>query len=334
MLLLACFGLALHLLTILAALIISAPHAWVFPDSGLMVLLVLLVWAGLTLAYECANLLLSTLRARLRRTGILSEWRRHSVVMLGAWPINLLAITIFFTLCTSNITLISLHLLQQGEFAWLDQPIWQLEQPLFHHLLALPLPYIPLDILYNGCWINQLGILLLVMALSRDSRQVFCYAAGFILLFFCGRFLGLLFPVKGPAFLHPEIFTHLNGLMSAKAMHYIADIMQAGKTDFLRSAILVGGVSALPSLHIAMISYSALWFFRLCRWTVFLTLPWVLTVWLATIVLGWHYAVDGLGGLLLGTAVFAISTTLLPKGERYFHELATRHIAPSRSSEN
>lgn len=329
MALLVCFGVALHLLTILIALCIGAPFSRVFPDSGLMLLMALLVWLGLTTAYECINLLLSIVRMGWNPQKILEQWKRHSVLALGAWPVNMLAVTVFFTLCTSNITLISLHLLEQGYFIWLDEPIWRFEQPLFGYLLALPLPYLALDIIYNGCWINQLAILLLLVALARDSRQAYCYAAGFILLYFCGRFLGLLFPVKGPAFLHPEVFTHLEGLMSAKAMQYIAGIIDAGNADFLRSGLLVGGVSALPSLHIAMIAYSALWFFRLRRWTVFLTLPWVLTVWLATVVLGWHYAVDGLAGLLLGIGIFAISTTLLPKGERYVHELATRHVASS-----
>jgi membrane-associated phospholipid phosphatase len=66
--------------------------------------------------------------------------------------------------------------------------------------------------------------------------------------------------------------------------------------------ILVGGVSAVPSLHVGMVALTAYWLAVARRWTLCLTVPWVILVWTSTVVLGWHYIVDGAGGVLIAAA--------------------------------
>jgi membrane-associated phospholipid phosphatase len=58
----------------------------------------------------------------------------------------------------------------------------------------------------------------------------------------------------------------------------------------------------MPSLHIAMVALTAIWLAAAHRWTLFFTVPWVLLVWMSTVLLGWHYIVDGAAGLLLAVA--------------------------------
>lgn len=71
--------------------------------------------------------------------------------------------------------------------------------------------------------------------------------------------------------------------------------------------ILLGGISAMPSLHIGMVTLTSYWLYTTRRWTLIATVPWVIMVWTSTVVLGWRYVVDGLGGLLL--AIFSIWLT-------------------------
>ena len=50
------------------------------------------------------------------------------------------------------------------------------------------------------------------------------------------------------------------------------------------------------------------------RWMASLIMrpvPWVLAVWTATVVLGWHYMLDGAGGIVLAAASILLTRWLL-----------------------
>ena len=108
-------------------------------------------------------------------------------------------------------------------------------------------------------------------------------------------------PVMGPAFLKPELFSYLDGSITDIAMQRVAEIMEIGpEASKDRSGMLLGGVSAMPSLHLGMVTLTSLWLAIEKRATLIITVPWVSLVWMSTVVLGWHYILDGAGGVLLG----------------------------------
>ena len=66
------------------------------------------------------------------------------------------------------------------------------------------------------------------------------------------------------------------------------------------------GTMGMPSLHVGVTAMAA-WFLARrivkMRW---LLLIWVFLTWIATLILGWHYAVDGLGGIAVAvTSILA-----------------------------
>ena len=75
-----------------------------------------------------------------------------------------------------------------------------------------------------------------------------------------------------------------------------------------------GGISAMPSLHVA----AALWVALVCLsydWR----LGWIALIYFATILtgsvlLGWHYAVDGLAALLIAGGAWALARTITQSG--------------------
>jgi membrane-associated phospholipid phosphatase len=78
----------------------------------------------------------------------------------------------------------------------------------------------------------------------------------------------------------------------------------------LKSGILVGGVSAMPSLHIGMVSLTAYWLSSGLKYFKYITPIWVILVWISTVVLGWHYIFDGFGGLILGVLCILLNKVL------------------------
>ena len=95
-------------------------------------------------------------------------------------------------------------------------------------------------------------------------------------------------------------------------MQSVADVMAIGpEASKDRRGILLGGVSAMPSLHLGMVTLTSYWLALEKRWTLCVTVPWVLLVWMSTIVLGWHYIMDGAGGIVLGVVCVWITQWVL-----------------------
>jgi PAP2 superfamily len=72
--------------------------------------------------------------------------------------------------------------------------------------------------------------------------------------------------------------------------------MKAGGVD------AVGGISAMPSMHVAMASLFAMAGFARVRWLGILMTAYAIGIWIGSIHLGWHYAIDG----IVGAAMMAL----------------------------
>jgi hypothetical protein len=317
LLLIAATGTAAALLTVLAANLAGAMFVLWFKDASGILLVELFYLLGLALAWDAALISASAARrllpaAKPPAPGRLASWKRLGFFSLGPAPLALILLTSAFVIGTSNITLINLELLQ-GKPAWRDPFLWSIESPVFEWLSSADLDIGLWDRIYHGAWPVQMFAVFAMTLLTRNTRTFTAFCFSFILLFYLGRFLGLVNPVMGPAFFHPEFFTNVAGSISGRAMHLVAWVISdppiAG-----RSAVLLGGVSAMPSLHVGMVALTAYWLWKAGRWTAFVTIPWVALVWIATVVLGWHYILDGMGGIVLAWLCVA-STTHLLKGK-------------------
>ncbi len=97
-----------------------------------------------------------------------------------------------------------------------------------------------------------------------------------------------------------------NGLHSLTAMDYL--LASAG-TDAIG-----GGISALPSLHVAIAILAVLVArdrFRRTRWPTVLATLYALVIFVGSVHLGWHYAIDGVVGAIGMLAIwFAVKLAL------------------------
>jgi len=295
------------LLTLLGAAWAKSPFIFWFQDTPYLLLGILayilflgLVWDGFLIFIGMISEIWHSLINNTQHPYITIESvRKIRFFTCGIPSLIIILTTAFIVLGTSNITLLSLKLLG-GYTEWRDPFFWQIEGPIFFWLTNLSFNATPFDYLYHSCWLIEIFALFVLVIISRGSNIVVQFCTSFILLFYIGRFLGLFNPVMGPVFFKPDLFSYLDGTLTKIVMNHVANTMTNGvDLAILKGGMLLGGVSAMPSLHVAMVALTSYWLAVAKRWTLVITVPWVFLVWTATVLLGWHYILDGLGGIFL-----------------------------------
>lgn len=200
-----------------------------------------------------------------------------------------------------------------------DAALWRIEGALFERLLASPLN-VPMlwDRIYFSFW----AFLFTAMAYlywegQRDAVVRFMLAA--VLSFYLMRVIVLFVPTAGPVFFHPEFF-RLDGTLSAGA--------QAVLRLYMRGAVpqngILPGTTAMPSLHVGLLALGIGLLGREHPATLRWALPWLCATWAATVFLGWHYVLDGAGGIALAGAALMLAIGLLRVGHALSRTLTAR----------
>jgi membrane-associated phospholipid phosphatase len=210
-------------------------------------------------------------------------------------------------------------------FSW-DQPFMELDRILHfgmlpHEILAplfnLPIITFAMNVVYN-LWFLVLTAFFFWQGFRKEDtplRQR--YLLSYLLTWAIGTcVLGTVFSSAGPCFYG---FVEQGANPYTGLMNYLAEantiypIWAVPTQDTLWQSHLAGfgeieGVSAMPSMHVATTIL-----FILCalasgkRWLVRFTIIFAITIFLGSILLGWHYAVDGYAGALIAIACWKLS---------------------------
>lgn len=217
-------------------------------------------------------------------------------------------------------------------FSW-DSTLSSLDRTLFlgtdpwritHALFGGPLPTLLIHCVYN-LWFFIMWLSVLYVTLRPDIRRVrtqylLAFPLTWILL---GSLMALFFSSAGPCYYahvvsgpdpyHPlmarlhELDAHIRTWSPALGLHALDLQDMLWKLYLDREHALGGGISAMPSLHVGVATLVACLGFsfnRLAGWclTVF-----AITIWIGSIHLGWHYAVDGLVSAPLAILIWRLS---------------------------
>ena len=216
-------------------------------------------------------------------------------------------------------------------FQW-DEPLRSAEawlhgvQPdiLLAPVFGSPGSIIALDRLYETWWFAQFGLLLWQVwqpDLAAAKRFLLAYALMWIVL---GIFMATGFSSAGPCYAGLLTGTHHYDelLIRLQAADAVAPLTALRAQAFLWTAHLHGtvppggGISAFPSLHVAGAMLLALALQQRSRTLGLLGWTYMVLVWIASIMLGWHYALDGYVAVL-GTGVCWVAagwlTTPIPQ---------------------
>ena len=188
----------------------------------------------------------------------------------------------------------------------------------FGPLLSSPVALAGLNLLYNVWFVAMIGGLMIAGAGGRGVHMQFLIS--FVLTWvIAGFFMATAFSSAGPAFFELAGFgTDYVPLMTT--LYAAADeiALPALSTQELLWEGFAGtrdgstGISAFPSIHVATATLIALYAGHAGR--VVGALAWIFwaSILLGSVLLGWHYAVDGYAGLVLAWVFWRAAARLTP----------------------
>ena len=200
---------------------------------------------------------------------------------------------------------------------YLDPSLAAFERGLFgtdpwritHALLGWATPL--MDSLYLS-WLPVMLLAFNFVLLSRPSVRKSQSLIGYLLMWpAVGTLGGYLLSSAGPIF-HDALFGGHSGLLDALRREGANGTLMA--YDHLWTAYanrfetLGGGISAMPSMHVAMTVWVAMTlrsYFLRWQW---LGWAYMALIWVSSVHLGWHYASDGLVGSIAAIGVWQIAS--------------------------
>jgi len=173
-----------------------------------------------------------------------------------------------------------------------------------------------LDLVYIGL-IQQLWWSLFYFYGAKRLAHARPYLLAMLIVYTVGPLAYYLIPSRGPVFVHPELFLDLAVL--APDSRYLARLLlgQTALTGAGSSHPIAPFcfIAAMPSLHVAQSLVMLIGMRRSAFLCVFNGSMFLLTV-VATTLLGWHYFVDDLAGVVLGFGCWCLAIGIVWQDSR------------------
>ena len=241
---------------------------------------------------------------------ILAPWRKI-LYRIPATMVMILLCTAFFLIFTmiKNSMTFAIPFWADPILAKIDQGLHGGTDPIIlAHSFAMPVPTGLLEPIYSSSWLAPAMYLPALSALfdssaARRRRFTILYVLAWVVL---GNALALAFMSAGPIY--------YDRVLGAPRFDYIAQLLRlaglegtnlTGLQDWLwrayqsRGHVAGAGISAFPSVHVAMATVLALYLFELDRRLWPLSLLFVALYQFLSVYLAWHYAIDGYFSILV-----------------------------------
>lgn len=257
---------------------------------------------------------------RIRRyTGLNRAWLGRAVLLVGALVLWASA----FTILKVNIpNLVPYH--ADPALIAIDRALFGIDPWRLTHALIGESGTVFLDRAYAGWFFALIGCMAYVIQTRNAQLQVISLLTLIMVWLVLGVGLATALASVGPCYaaaffgipdfdpLMAQLRGNATPLIALQAMDYLASVQ--GKTAY------AAGISAMPSLHVAM----AVWFVLVAhaatpnRLPVILAAIYALIIFVGSVHLGWHYAADGIVSAIVTPAIWWLArkfVTIAPSGE-------------------
>ena len=181
---------------------------------------------------------------------------------------------------------------------------------IYAHYMTDWLPIRAVEVLYLDGWGCLIcGVQFVALALDSNQKRAAAYLCIYVLSWVAvGNVLALVFlsvgPVYSDALLNEDSFADLNialqesGIAQSvvgRLQDWLWQLHSLGETQF------GSGISAFPSVHVSVATVAAFYMHDMARHAVVsvIAVLIVLTILLLSVMIGWHYAVDGYASILI-----------------------------------
>lgn len=167
-------------------------------------------------------------------------------------------------------------------------------------------------------WYYVKGVMLTIFTLVPNRKLHKSFFTSLFAVWIFGGLLALAFPSVGPVYVNPDFYHNMNapiaqGIQSKLWFHYT----ELKKNLQKPSIYLYEGVAAIPSLHVAVVALYGFEMLSLSRFAAGLLFIYLLAIQVSSVILGWHYAVDGYLGILIAWICHSVTRKILNyKGEQ------------------
>jgi len=156
-------------------------------------------------------------------------------------------------------------------------------------------------------WYIIKPLILVYFAIIANKNSQIRFFTSYFLMWIIGGLSALIIPSLGPIYTHPEWFASLNipfarNLQSMLWKHYEIIINTPGKYK----VFIYEGIAAFPSLHVGVVAIFAFYLWEVNKKIGIVIFAYLAIILFGSVLLGWHYAVDGYFAILLAYILFLI----------------------------
>jgi hypothetical protein len=153
-------------------------------------------------------------------------------------------------------------------------------------------------------WYLVKAPVLAVFILTRDRALHARFFSAYFLVWILGGLSAVLLPSLGPVYLHPEWFAELEmpiaRLLQGELWSHYEQLLAAPEQY---QVMIYQGIAAFPSVHVAAVALFTIFLHRVHPALGWMMGGYAALILVGSVLLGWHYAIDGWFGILLAWAL-------------------------------